>query len=52
MFIYSIENPGYVLPFDIDPTTGVITVVRELDRETESSYIVCSISFDILVSWE
>ena len=40
MFIYSIENPSYTNPFDIDSTTGVITLVRKLDREMKKNYTV------------
>ncbi|CAB4019339.1 Protocadherin Fat 4, partial [Paramuricea clavata] len=46
VFIYSIENPGYVIPFDIDPTTGVITLVRELDRETHQNYTLVVVAQD------
>ena len=41
MFIYRIENPGHAFPFHIEATTGVITVDRELDRETQKNYTVC-----------
>ncbi|XP_028399940.1 protocadherin Fat 4-like isoform X2 [Dendronephthya gigantea] len=46
VFIYSIENPGYAIPFDIDPTSGVITLVRKLDRETHKNYTLVVVAQD------
>lgn len=40
IFIYSIQNPDHVMPFDVDPESGSVTLVRELDRETRENYTV------------
>ncbi|KAL3853598.1 hypothetical protein ACJMK2_017132 [Sinanodonta woodiana] len=42
--VYSISNSTSVLPFTIDPATGIVSVVAPLDRETKDMY-----SFVVLV---
>ena len=45
-FIYAIENPTQINPFVIDSLTGVITLVRKLDREMRENYTLVVVAQD------